>query len=118
MNHALPDALQRRFRYMSPLEGEERHRAYMFFRGWVAPLAKACEGIDELLGADKRAFHWVRLREKFGGPSFAYRMEGEARASNNIHRPADVRRHKCGRVEGQGPVALAVSERGLQVEWN
>ncbi|MDM0065292.1 hypothetical protein [Variovorax sp. J31P207] len=116
MNLDTPKALQRRFPYMFPLEGEERRRAYIFFRGWLAPLAKTCEVIDELLGADKRAFHWVRLREKFGSPSFAYRMEGKSRVAVNIHRPTEVHRHECGPAEGHDPVALAVDERVLQLE--
>ena len=116
MNLDTPEALQRRFPYMFPLEGEERRRAYVFFRGWLAPLAKTCEDIDELLGTDKCAFHWVRVREKFGSPSFAYRMEGKACAAINIHRPTEVHRHECVPAEGNDPVALAVDERVLQLE--
>lgn len=56
MNYASPHALYRRFRYMFPLEGEGRRRAYVFFREWLTPLAKACEDVDKLLAADmKRA---------------------------------------------------------------
>jgi len=35
-------------------------------RGWYPTFAKLCEDIDELLGDDKRIFHWVQLKEKFG----------------------------------------------------
>ncbi len=116
MNDITPAALQARFPYMFPLEGEERRRAYIFFRGWMPPLARACEDIDELLGASKRGFHWTRLREKFGSPSFTYWMEGKGRVAINIHSPAEVHRCECRPVEGQDPVALVVNERVLQVE--
>ena len=35
-------------------------------RGWYPTFAKLCADIDELLGEDKRGFHWVQLKEKFG----------------------------------------------------
>ncbi|MDM0032362.1 hypothetical protein QTI33_09520 [Variovorax sp. J22P271] len=111
-----PAALQPRFPYMFPLEGEERRRAYIFFRGWLAPLARTCEDIDQFLRTDKRGFHWVRLREKFGSPSFAFQMEGRALVAINIHRPTEVHRYECEPVEGFDPVALAVDERVLQIE--
>lgn len=116
MNDITPAALQARFPYMFPLEGEERRRAYIFFRGWMPPLARACEDIDELLGASKRGFYWTRLREKFGSPSFAYWMEGKGRVAINIHSPTEVHRYECRPVEGQDPVALVVNERVLQIE--
>ena len=116
MNDNTPGTLQARFPYMFPLEGEDHRRAYTFFRGWMPPLARACEDIDTLLSADKRGFHWTRLREKFGSPSLAYRMEGEARVAMNIHRPTEAQRVEFGPAEGHDPVALAVNERVLQVE--
>ncbi|MEJ8814272.1 hypothetical protein WKW77_24520 [Variovorax ureilyticus] len=111
-----PGALQARFPYMFPLEGEERRRAYTFYRGWMQPLALACEDIDKLLGMDKRAFYWTRLREKVGAPSLGYRMEGQARVATNIHRPTDVVRHAGESAERHAPVALAINERILQLE--
>ncbi|MDM0069922.1 hypothetical protein [Variovorax sp. J31P207] len=110
-----PKALADRFPCIFPLEGEERRRAYMFFRGWMALLAKPCEDTDELLEADKRAFHCLRLRGNFTSPSFAYRIERKARVAINIHRPTEVHRHECGPAEGCDPVAL-VDERVLQLE--
>ncbi|SCK11194.1 hypothetical protein VAR608DRAFT_0551 [Variovorax sp. HW608] len=111
-----PSALHARFPYMFPLEGQEHRRAYAFYRGWMPALAKACEDIDKLLGTDKRGFHWTRLREKFGSPSFGDQMEGKARVAINIHRPTEVVRHACEPVEGHAPVALAINERVLQLE--
>ena len=45
MDDSTPTALQARFPYMFPLEGEELGRAYTFFRGWMPPLVRACEDI-------------------------------------------------------------------------
>jgi hypothetical protein len=88
-------------------------RAHICFRGWLASLVR--EDINELLGADKRGFHWVRLCEKFGSPSVTHQMEGRARDAINIHRSTEVQRHGCEPDEGFDPVALAVDERVLQI---
>ncbi len=40
--------------------------------GWMEVFAKLCEDIDTLLGDDKRGFHWVQLKEKFGSARFYY----------------------------------------------
>ena len=34
--------------------------------GWVAVFEKLCEDVDQLLGADKRGFHWDQVKEKYG----------------------------------------------------
>ena len=38
--------------------------------------AQLCDDIDEELGADKRRFRWVQLKQKYGSAHFYYRMEG------------------------------------------
>ena len=116
MNESTTGALQARLPYMFPLAGEERCRADILLCGWMPSLVRACEDIDGLPGADKRGFHWTRLREKFGAPSFTYWMEGKGRVAINSHSLTGVRRDKCSPVESQDPVVLVVSERAMQVE--
>jgi len=105
-----------RYGYMFPLTGSERMRAYVWLRGWVLGVAAACERIDVLLGANKRGFHWTRVREKFGAPSLAYQMDGKARFAINIHRPDEVHRLECAGRGGFDPVALEIHELILQTE--
>lgn len=105
-----------RFDHMFPLQGVQRRRAYLFFKGWTPAFAGLCERIDTLLGTDKRSFEWTRVREKFGAPSLAYRMEGQARFAVNSHRPAEVTRVPCEPIENFDPVAVAIQEQILQAE--
>ncbi|NPC59345.1 hypothetical protein [Caenimonas soli] len=53
-----------------------------FCRGWFPLFTQLCEEIDALLGPDKRGFHWVQLKEKFGSARFNWEMNG--------HRPAPM----------------------------
>ena len=55
-------ALKARYPYMfvRPHIGQD------FYRGWLADFIVACNAIDELLGADKRGFHFRQLKEKYG----------------------------------------------------
>ena len=55
-------ALKARYPYMfvRPHIGQD------FYRGWLAEFIVACNAIDELLGADKRGFHFRQLKEKYG----------------------------------------------------
>lgn len=43
-------------------------------RGWLPLFAKLCQDIDTLLGANKRGFHWIQLKEKFGSARFYWGM--------------------------------------------
>ena len=109
-------ALLARFDYMFPLQGVERQRAYLFFKGWTPTFARACERIEILLGPDKRGFEWTRIREKFGAPSLAYRMEGKAQFAVNAHRPTEVARVPYAAIESFEPVAVEIHEVVLQTE--
>ena len=51
-------------------------RKLMVSRGWLPVLERACEEIDEILGRDKREFHWVEIKQKYGGLHLYYEMEG------------------------------------------
>lgn len=69
-----PKQLKARFPYM--FAGE--NIGFSFYRGWFPLFAKLCEDIDALLGDDKRGFHWVQLKEKFGSVRFYWQMTGHA----------------------------------------
>lgn len=103
-----------RFEYMFPLSGEKR--PYAFYRGWAPQFAFLCEQVDAILSVDKRGFYWTRIREKFGAPSFAYRMHGQARFAINSHRPLSVSRVGCAPRESFDPAAVSVQELVLQTE--
>mgnify|MGYP000179711863 CR=1 FL=1 len=109
-------ALLARFPYMFPLTGGERKRAYIFFRGWMPTFALLCQHIDDALGSEKREFGWVRIREKFGAPSFSYEMRGRARHAIHAHRPTEVTRISCEPSESFDPTAVAIQEAVLQAE--
>lgn len=111
-----PAALQAHFPYMFPLEGDENRRAYILFRGWLPTLVDVCQKIDALLGANKRGFHWTRLREKYGAPSFAYGMDGKARVAMDYPLPSSVKPVECQTEGGNDAVALQINELVLQVE--
>ena len=73
---------------MTPVEQLEARFPYMFGRhtvsmeyydGWLPIFAQACEQIDAVLGEDKRDFHWVQVKEKFGTGRFYFRMGKSAR---------------------------------------
>ena len=68
---------------MTPVEQLQARFPYMFGRhtvsmeyhdGWFSIFEKACEQIDAVLGEDKRDFHWVQVKEKFGSARFYFRM--------------------------------------------
>jgi hypothetical protein len=105
-----------RFAYMFPLAAADRRRSYVFFRGWMPAFAFGCEQIDSILGADKRYFAWTRIREKFGAPSLAYQMRGQARHVIHAHRPTEVRRICCAPRASFEPLAVAIQEAVLLVE--
>ena len=67
-----PKELKGRFPYM--FQGENIGLA--FHRGWFPTFVKLCEQIDEVLGEDKRGFHWEQLKEKFGAARYYWTMTG------------------------------------------
>ena len=107
MNHS-PKALKARFPYMF----EGKNISFDFYRGWMSILAQACEEIDHALGPDKRSFHWVQIKEKFGSARFYYHMTREpgegARIVLNIHsvpNPAESVREVI-KPEGEDPASV------------
>lgn len=69
-----PKQLKIKFPYM--FAGE--NIGLSFCRGWFPLFTQLCEDIDVLLGPDKRGFHWVQLKEKFGSARFYFEMKGHA----------------------------------------
>jgi len=43
--------------------------------GWLTVFEGLCSDIDALLGEDKRGFHWVQCKEKYGTARFYYELE-------------------------------------------
>ncbi len=43
--------------------------------GWLLEFATLCKDIDDLLGENKRGFHWVQLKEKFGSARYYWEMK-------------------------------------------
>lgn len=42
--------------------------------GWADIFTKLCEDVDQLLGADKRGFHWDQVKEKYGSARFYHQL--------------------------------------------
>lgn len=66
--------LQDRFPYM--FEGQ--NIGISIARGWESLFVRLCEDIDKLLGPDKRDFHWVQVKEKFGSARFYWTMKNRS----------------------------------------
>ena len=47
-----------------------------FARGWFALFVQLCENVDQLLGENKRHFHWTQTKEKFGVFRIYYVLDG------------------------------------------
>ena len=58
-----------------PYQFAEHHIELSFFRGWMPLFAQLCADIDAQLGPDKRGFHWVQLKEKFGSARWHCKLE-------------------------------------------
>lgn len=50
--------------------------------GWANVFERLCGDVDQLLGPNKRGFHWDQVKEKWGSARFYYQMGAE---------PADLR---------------------------
>lgn len=62
--------VQARYPYMF----SGKHLGISIARGWIQIFAKLCDDIDELLGSDKRGFHWRQCKEKFGSARWYWTM--------------------------------------------
>lgn len=64
-------ALRERYAYMfaAPHFGQD------FYRGWLADFIVACDHVDQLLGEDKRGFHFRQIKEKLGWARYYWRTQ-------------------------------------------
>lgn len=45
-------------------------------KGWVVVFAQLCADVDQVLGQDKRGFHWSQVKEKLGSARFYIQFTG------------------------------------------
>ena len=69
------EELRARFSYMF----ERAHIGLIFYAGWLPDFARTCEKIDAVLAEDKRDFHFVQAKEKFGATRYYYSLGGKKR---------------------------------------
>ena len=60
-----------------PYQFEGKNIGLSIARGWLPEFAELCKTIDELLGDNKRGFHWVQLKEKFGSARYYWSTKGK-----------------------------------------
>ncbi len=60
-------------------------------KGWVVVFAQLCSDVDQVLGQDKRGFHWSQVKEKFGSARFYFQFTGrQPDLRLDIHMPGGV----------------------------
>lgn len=60
-----------------PYQFGGKHLDQSIAKGWLPEFAELCKNIDELLGENKRGFHWVQLKEKFGSARYYWSIKGK-----------------------------------------
>lgn len=68
MNPNTPHDLKAMYRY----QFEGPNIGISFARGWLPLFAQLCADIDRTLTGNKRGFHWVQVKEKFGSARFYF----------------------------------------------
>ncbi len=58
-----------------PYQFAGRNIGLSIANGWLPDFEKLCRDIDALLGDNKRGFHWVQLKEKFGSARYYWEMK-------------------------------------------
>lgn len=62
---------------------------FTIYRGWFQLFANACAEVDSILGSDRRGFHWVQLKEKFGHARWYWRMDPDP-AEVSVRKPVKI----------------------------
>ena len=58
-----------------PYQFTGRNIGISFHRGWQGLFSRLCFGIDEALGENKRGFHWMQVKEKWGALRAYHHMD-------------------------------------------
>lgn len=59
-----------------PYQFKEPELGISMAKGWVVVFAQLCADVDQVLGPDKRGFHWSQIKEKFGSARFYFQFKG------------------------------------------
>jgi len=60
-----------------PYQFEGKNIGLSVAKGWLPEFAALCQRVDDLLGQNKRGFHWVQLKEKFGRARYYWSIKGK-----------------------------------------
>jgi hypothetical protein len=80
-------------------------------RGWIESFATLCVEIDELLGEDKRGFHWVQVKEKFGTARFYWHMQSPGPTHIDDQSPHGHASFKNASSAGEGHSESSLQQR-------
>jgi hypothetical protein len=58
-----------------PYQFSGEHIGLSIANGWLPEFARLCKDINDLLGENKRNFHWFQLKEKFGSARYYWNMD-------------------------------------------
>lgn len=59
-----------------PYQFAGKNLGFGIANGWLPEFTELCKNIDDLLGENKRGFHWVQLKEKFGTARYYWSIKG------------------------------------------
>jgi hypothetical protein len=60
-----------------PYQFAGKNLGFGIAKGWLPDFSELCKSIDDLLGENKRGFHWVQLKEKFGSSRYYFSIKGK-----------------------------------------
>jgi hypothetical protein len=75
MKFPLPATTPKELKARYPYQLAGPHIGLSFYRGWMPVFAQLCADIDAQLGPNKRGFHWVQMKEKFGSARWYFEMD-------------------------------------------
>lgn len=75
MNTELPRSLKD-LKALFPYQLEDTPLGICLAKSWMPIFAQLCVDVDQILGEDKRGFHWSQVKEKFGSARFYFAFAG------------------------------------------
>ncbi|MDD2881098.1 MAG: hypothetical protein PHQ58_11730 [Rhodoferax sp.] len=60
-----------------PYQFKGKNLGFSIANGWLPEFSELCKKIDSLLGENKRGFHWIQLKEKFGSARYYWSIKGK-----------------------------------------